>query len=482
MTEIHYKEAAGYIEGLAENGFSTVFLIYGEEYLYKSVFQSLLDRMVPKEKRSLGYEPVDGESERISDVIERLNTFSLMPGRKVVGLSDSKIFYSKSDEAAILTKAKDAFDEDDKRKASGYLKSLLSVKNIGFSAVLTEKGKKALKFVETFGNDDTWLKNLVAYCIDNGIEIPALADNAKVLSDAIEKGFPDDHHLIITAELIDKRKTLFKTIQANGVIIDCSVPKGDRKADKDQQAAVLRENTSLLLSKAGKQIAPDAYRYLLEMTGFDLRTFTDNLERLINYTGQRNTITAEDAAALTKRTKQDPIYELSGAVAERNLEKSLFYVGSLLKNSIFPLQILATIVNQVRRLLIARDFIETLPKGTWRKGMDYNSFRSQIMPVVKDYDAATKNSVEEREKNLAVEEPAGKKAKKKKITTDVILAKNPNSPYPVYLLLQNAEKYSMASLINAVEHLKNADRRLKSTGEDARLVIDDTLINICKQQ
>ena len=480
MTDIHYKEAAGYIDGLGDNAFAPVFLIYGEEYLYKSVFETLLDKMVPKEKRSLGFEPVDGETERISDVIERLNTFSLMPGRKVVAISDSKIFFSKNDEAAILTKAKDAFDDDDKRKAAGYLRSLLSVKNIDFQSVLTEKGKKAVKFTETFGSDDGWLKSLVVYCTDNGIEIPPSADNAKILSDAIEKGFPDDHHLIITAELIDKRKSLFKTIQANGVIIDCSVPKGDRKADKDQQAAVLRENTNLLLSKAGKQIAPDAYRYLLEMTGFDLRTFTDNLERLISYTGQRNTITAQDAAALTKRTKQDPIYELSGAIAERNLQKSLFYAGSLLDNAVFPLQILATIVNQVRRLLIARDFIETLPAGKWRRGMDYNGFRNQIMPLVKEYDAATKLRIDEREKSLEVEDKSGKKTKKKKVTTDVILAKNPSSPYPVFLLLQNAEKYSVDSLINALEHLKNADRRFKSTGEDARLVIDDTLINICK--
>ncbi len=480
MTDIHYKEATGYIDGLGDNAFAPVFLIYGEEYLYKSVFEAILNKMVPKEKRSLGYEPVDGDAERISGVIERLNTFSLMPGRKVVAISDSKIFFSKNDEAAILTKAKDAFDEDDKRKAAGYLRSLLSVKNLDFSNVLTEKGKKAVKFTETFGSDDAWLKSLSDYCTDNGIKIPPSTDNAKVLSDAIEKGFPDDHHLIITAELIDKRKGLFKTIQANGVIIDCSVPKGDRKADKDQQAAVLRENTSRLLTKAGKQIAPDAYRYLLEMTGFDLRTFTDNLERLISYTGQRSNITVQDAAALTRRTKQDPIYELSGAIAERNLEKSLFYAGSLLDNAVFPLQILATLVNQIRRLLIARDFIETVSNGKWRRGMDYNGFRNQIMPLIKDYDAATKQHIEQREMSLMLEEKSGKKSKKKKTTTDVILAKNPNSPYPVFLLLQNAEKYSTDSLINALDHLKNADRRLKSTGEDARLVIDDTLIKICK--
>ena len=481
MSEINYKNSNDYIAQIDINQLAPVYLIYGEEYLYKSVFEALLDKIIPKEKRSFGYEPADGESESISDVIEKLNTFSLMSGKKVVSLCDSKIFYSKRDDAAILTKAKSAFESEDNTKASRYLISLLSVAGLDFEGVLSEKGKKAIKFHENFGNDDSWLKDIVNYCLAGQLTIPESTDSAKILSAAIENGIPDDHNLIITADLIDKRKSLFNTIKNNGIIINCSVPKGDRKADKDQQHAVLRENTNIILSKAGKQIDPAAYQYLYEMTGFDLRTFTDNLEKLVGYTGQNKRITLNDAKSLLRRTKQDPIYELSGAVAERNLEKSLFFTGTLLKNSIYPLQILATIVNQIRRLLIAKDFLTNLPQGKWRNGMDYNSFRTNIMPLIKERDALIITEIEEREKRFILDAASDKKGRKKKITSDVILAKNPNSPYPVYLLVKNSERYSIDELVMSLDFLKNADRRLKSTGEDARLILDDLLIEVCSQ-
>lgn len=479
MSEINYKNSNDYIAQIDINQLAPVYLIYGEEYLYKSVFKALLDKIIPKEKRSFGYEPADSESESISDVIEKLNTFSLMSGKKVVSLCDSKIFYSKRDDAAILTKVKSAFDNEDKTKASKYLISLLSVTGLDFEGILTEKGKKAIKFHESFGNDDSWLKDIVSFSQAQQLNIPESTDNAKILKAAVENGFPDDHHLIITADLIDKRKSLFNTIKSTGVIINCSVPKGDRKADKDQQNEVLRENTNIILSKAGKQIEPAAYQYLYEMTGFDLRTFTGNLEKLVGYTGQNNRITLNDAKSLLRRTKQDPIYELSGAIAERNLEKSLFFTGTLLKNSIYPLQILATIVNQIRRLLIAKDFITTIPKGKWRNGIDYNSFRASVMPLIKERDTLIVDKIEEREKRFIVGDQSEKKGRKKKITTDIILAKNPNSPYPVYLLIRNSERYSLDELVMSLDTLKNADRRLKSTGEEARLILDDLIIKIC---
>lgn len=481
MSEINYKDVNEYLAGTGEDDFATVYLIYGEEYLYKSVFESLLDRMIPPEKRSFGYEPADSESESLSEVIEKLNTFSLMPGRKVVSLCESKIFFSKNDEAAILSKTKTAADTGDTTKASKFLISLLSVTGLDYTTVLTEKGKKSIKFAETAGDDDQWLKDLVGHCLDQKVKIPESGDSAKILKEAIENGFPDNHHLIITTDLVDKRKSLFNTIKKNGIIINCSVPKGDRKADKDQQNAVLRENTTRILSKTGKQIDPAAYNYLCEMTGFDLRTFTGNLEKLISYSGEKGRISLDDARSLLRRTKQDPVYELSGAVAERNLEKALFYTGNLLKNSIYPLQILATVVNQVRRLLIAKDFIAGLPQGRWRRGMDYTGFRNTVMPLVKENDSLIKQKIEEREKRFEAPESTGRKTKKKKASTDIILAKNPNSPYPVYLLIQNSERYTLDELIMALEALKNADRRLKSTGEDARLVLDDTLIQICRK-
>ena len=44
------------------------------------------------------------------------------------------------------------------------------------------------------------------------------------------------------------------------------------------------------------------------MTGFDLRTFINNLEKLIAYTGERKNITKDDVKSVLERTRIDPIY------------------------------------------------------------------------------------------------------------------------------------------------------------------------------
>lgn len=483
MSEINHKDFRKYLDGLSEETFSPVYLIHGEEYLCKSAFDDLLNSIVPPSKRSLNYEPVDEESEGINDVIERLNTFSLMPGLKVVSLCDSRLFHSKKEGGAIIEKAKSAFDKDDKKKAAKYLGSVLSNSGLSFEDVKTDKGKTGIGYSDSFSDDGKWMDELAEYSITNGIQVPQSVDSSKILKDALEKGLPERHHLIITADLVDKRKSLFDTIKKTGVVVNCSVPKGDRKVDKDQQAAVLRESIERILAGSGKELEPRAFKYLSEITGFDIRTFAGNLEKLVNYAGKRSRITYDDVKSLINRTKQDPIYELSGAVAERNLENALFYTGTLLNNSVYPLQVLATLVNQFRRLLLAKNFISGLPVGVWRNGMDYNSFRTKVMPHVKEYDALTKKRIEERDHLLAP--PAGnekKGKKKKKSSTDLILAKNPSSPYPVYLLAMNSCRYSMDELMEVYEILSKADRRLKSTGEDPKLILEDVIIRICRKK
>lgn len=480
MAELNYKNLETYISDPGKDGFSPVFLIYGEEYLIKNAFESLLDSIVPKSKRSFGYEPADEDTESMADVIERLNTFSMMSGSKVVSLCDSKIFHSKQDLSALLKKCKSACDDGNRKKASGYLNSLLALSGVAADEAKTEKGKEELNYSDSFQDDGAWFDDLVEFLKENPFKSKGITDPVQLLTEAIEKGFPKKHHLVITTDVVDKRKRLYTVIKDTGVVIDCSVPQGERKADKDAKESILRDHLDRILKHSGKRLNPDAYRYLCEMTGFDLRTFTGNLEKLITYCGDRPSITLGDAKDLLRRTKQDPIYELSGAVAERNLESALFYTKSLLENAIFPLQILATIVNQLRRLILAKDFLMSLPQGRFRGMPDYNGFKSSMMPFVKEYDKTLQERVIERETALAQEPETGKKPKKIKSDTDLILAKNPNSPYPVYLLIGNANRYTIEELIRAHALANDADVRLKSTGEKPKLILEDLLFKILR--
>lgn len=492
MAEIHYRELERYLKNQAGNGLSPVFLIHGEEYLYKTAFQTVLDILVPASQRSFAYEQADEDSESMPDIIERLNTFSMMSGAKVVGLPDSRIFYSRQDQDAAFKKIRAAWDKGDRKKAAVMLGSLMSQAQVELDEALSEKSRDDLKYDDSFDDGGAFLSEVVTFIRDSGLSLKKNEDPLKLLKDAIDKGFPENHHLIITTDVVDKRKSLYTAIRDQGLVVDCSVPKGDRKADRDSQDQVLKDAMAAILSKNGKTMEPAAYACLCDMTGFDIRTFTGNLEKLIAYTGDRTAITLADARQLVQRSKQDPIYELSGAIAERDLSKALFYTASLLGSGAFPLQILATIANQLRRLLVARDFLDGLPRGKWRNGMDFNSFKTSILPYIREYDLKNQRNLEAREALLteavtdisrsvsAIGEKKAKKDKKGKTETDLILARNPNSPYPVYLLLVNSGRYDLNDLYTAVEMTYKADMRLKSSGESPRLVLDDLILRICR--
>ncbi len=491
MSVINYKKLKKYLEDLGKDAFALVYLIYGEELLYKTVFEELLNALIPGSKRTLNYDPIDGADENIHEVIERINTFSLLPGGKVVAIRDSRIFYSKHDENRLLEKAKEAYDDNDILKSAKYFISFLGLLNLSYDDVSkTDRIEKLKLNFGKFGNGK-WQDKIISYCLDNSLTIPAGKDDAETLQKAIEKGFPNGNHLIITTDMVDKRRSLFKIINEKGMIVDCSVPKGDRKADKIAQEAVLDERMKTILTQSGKEIDKSVYPALCEMTGFNLRTFSDNLEKLINYIGDRKKITISDVESVLKRTKLDPIYELTNSVTDRNIENSLFYLNSLLSGGDIdhPLQLLAAITNQIRKLLVIKDFVESSLDGSWNAGVSFNHFQRSIMPMIKKHDELLLQQMEDWEKALSEDvvtgdqKPQKKKTKKKsKSVTDLLIAKNPNNPYPVYKMMQKSVQFSKQDLLASMEHLSKADLRLKTTGQNPKLILEEAIFFICQSK
>ena len=109
MSEINYKALKAYLKETPGKDLLPVYLIFGEESLFKTAFNSLLDALLPESKRGFNYDPMDGTDENIQPVIERMNTFSLLSGPKVIALLESRIFYAKQDYAKLFEKAKEAF-------------------------------------------------------------------------------------------------------------------------------------------------------------------------------------------------------------------------------------------------------------------------------------------------------------------------------------------------------------------------------------
>lgn len=233
---------------------------------------------------------------------------------------------------------------------------------------------------------------------------------------------------------------------------------------------------------------------MYEMTGFDLGTFSNNLHKLVSYVGKRKKITVNDVESALERTKKDPVYELSNAIANRNIEMTLFFLDSLLTVDKFhPLQALAVLTNQIRKLLLVKGFTESSYGNDWDAWVGFGylkgewpttDFKSFIIPAIQKHDCELLDQIKSWETQEADDQSTTKKVKKKKDKTmsDLIIVKNPNSPIPVYKLLQNSERFTKDELLAAFEILSEADKLLKSTRQNPKLILEQAIIRICRKE
>ena len=490
MSEIQYKDLDHYLKDLKENkkakGVAPVYLLYGEALLYKNALEILLNALLPEKNRSFNYDALDGTNCRIEEVVERINTYSLLAETKVVAVCDSNIFYTKQNEGQLLQKAKEAYDNQNIKEAAKLLLSLLGILNLTFDDVSETNRVKSLKLDSEKSSDHDWLDKVIKFCKENNLFIPSGKDDVDILQQAIENEFPKGNHLVITTDMVDKRRKLFKIIKKTGMIIDCSVPKGDRKADKIAQEAVLSERMKALLDRYEKSMNKEAYWTMYEMTGFDIGTFSDNLEKLISYVGDRKQITVEDIVFVLKRTKKDPIYELTNAIADRDIDKSLFFLNSLLMESFHPLQILSSMTNQIRKLLVVRDFMESPHGSSWNAEMQFAQFKNNVMASILSYNKELLDQIEEWDDMISGDTDEDvqrnkkeREIKKPKPNTDLEI---PDNPYPVYLMLKKSDKFTKNELIDDIELLSYADYRLKTTKLSPKTILEEVILKICITQ
>ncbi|RJQ81941.1 MAG: hypothetical protein C4519_08350 [Desulfobacteraceae bacterium] len=477
MPEISHLQLSDYLlqpEGLTA---TAVYLIHGEPMLVEQCAEPLIEKLLNGALREISCEVMEGAAENILDAIERMNTYALSAGLKIVWFKEARLFDSGGNQQRLVDQIREALESDHlERAAKGFL-TLCA--RLGVDTHSARQGPPAgLELLQSAVGEDGIVR-LSTYCHECGWSAAASDDYLQALELAIQKGFPQQHYLVITtAAKVPKNRKFYKIIQARGLIIDCNIPQGERRADKLAQEAVLRRILADCLDKSGKRMGPALFATLSQLTGFDPPTFRDNVEKLIDYAGKRNEITAADVEAVVRRTKSDPLFELTNAVAERNLINALFYLHTLLNSGWHALQILAALANQIRKLIVAKDFATSVPGRSWRSGMAYPQFQNEVLPAVQAYDAQVDEQMHRWTENASATESKGSPGAKKD-GFDLALASNPGNAYPLYQTLLKSENFQLSELVQAMIDLNQTDGLLKSTGQDPAVLMKKLLMAIC---
>jgi DNA polymerase-3 subunit delta len=454
MAEINHRELEGVLKAIRKGELSPVYLLYGDDFLYKSASKTIIDGLIPKSDRVLNYEVVDGHAENIYDTVERLNTFPMFPRRKVIAVQESRIFVSKKDAEGIFAKAQGFIEENEHQKAALYFCDALAlagwslddVKDGAWRHISATDWEKRLGFKRDVEALD-WLDDVIKYAVDQKISPPAYQDDLSILENQLKQGFPADNILVVTTSFVDKRRTLYKTMKKIGTVIDCSVPSGTRGSDQKAQLNLFRMKAESILKEHGKSMDDVSLSALLDRTGYELRRFIGELEKVIHYAGKRKRITVSDVQAVSERTREDPLYELGNAIGEREAEQSLTILLNLLENNYHSLQLIAAIANHMRKLILAKDFIRSGHARGWRSSLRYPAFQKMILPEIK------------------------------KCATDGFMTTA--HPFVVYKTLLQAENFEFEELLQAMSFLLDAEGRLKLSPPSPRIVMEQLILKIC---
>jgi DNA polymerase-3 subunit delta len=292
-----------------------------------------------------------------------------------------------------------------------------------------------------------WLSGIVAFCHREQVAIPSETGGDQTLNEAISGNIPQGSHLVLISDIVDKRKRLYKTIKQRGVVLDCSVPQGTRKADERVRMAIFSRHAEEALSAVGKKAGPGVVEALYDKTGANLRAFDGEIKKLVAFVGDKGRVERDDVTRAVEKTRQDPIYELGNAISERDLSKALVYVDSLLAGDFHPLQILSAVTNQIRRLILAKDLVNALMGGKWDDRMNYRRFEQTLWPKAKTIDEGV------HVRNM--------------------------HPYVLYKTLASAGNYTHEELAAALGAMLDADKTLKSGGTTGKLVLERAVVNTC---
>lgn len=428
---------------------ASVYLIIGDPCLTLPVHRQLIEALLPPENRDLTWEQVDGEIEEVPTLVERLRTFPLFPGPKVVSVRNLGLLDPQEDRKSLLEKAREAWEKGEEGRSRRLLARIWSESGASLKALggqdAESRRNQCLQALGDLheGTAPEWLQKALDTW-DQG-PYPETSGPAELLEKAFQEGLPSGHVLVLINEKVGRQKKIFRFLEKTGVLLDQTIKTGNKK----EQTAAFKQYLRELLARERKTIAPEAEALLLERLGWEPGLLAMEVGKLAVYSGERGRITRDDVVLLVGVSREEPFYELTAALGEKNPPAALRILQRLWEQGFHPLAILSGVTNAFRRLLVAREWLDdSQPAGpsAWK---DYSSFRQHILP------------------RLQKNPPPGPWSHLQ--------------PYALFTLLNSARLFSPGESYRALQALQRMDRRLKTTGVEARPLLEDFILTRCRK-
>jgi DNA polymerase-3 subunit delta len=423
-----------------------VYLLDGDAFLALRAARSLCDLLVPQAQRSLNLVELDAAASP-AEVATELTTRGLFSaGRKVVLVQEPAFLTSKEDVEASLQKAGEMWGEGRQREAARRLLALVAKAGFRAEDLVPEPGaapkkhgdKLARELRKEFGF--TLDEEALAFVAEAGRfaverDMKAAKDDSGALDEALARGLPPGHVLLVAAGKVDGRLPLVKKLAAAGRRVTVAVDREPSFGGK----VILGPTVTMLLAGTGKKADAGAVARLAECVEGDARTLGQELQKLVAFVGDRQVITADDVDEVVTRSAEDPFFALGSAVEERRLEAALAIVERSVGGGGSPHMLLASLAGTVRRLLLEKERARAVVGE--RRLTSPRDWEARVFPTI----------------------PPAEVGKKK--------------PFGFWMKYQASTRFARGELLEGLVALHEADVAMKS-GQDGRLKLERVLVGL----
>jgi DNA polymerase III subunit delta len=421
----------------------SVMLVFGDDYQVQDACRAIVNLLIPADGRALNLERYDGTSASWEQIEASLATPPFLAGKKVLWIEKAPYFLSREQKGELGAKVLQLWNEGQRDEASRLLVDWLIFE--GWTQPRWEELDAAslADLAATLAGDDQESREMaeaaLIYCRTKGLELrQQRGAEGHRLEELMEHGLPPWSFLLMTAFQVDRRTRLYKRLEEIGGVLGL-VAERDRSGKVSREA--LMEFANQQLRGAGKTIEPRAREMILARASQELRSLNQELEKLLLYVGDRPSIGFHDVEIMVADRGEGWVFDLTRAIASRDTVASLAQLSRLLAQGEHPLKLLATLAAEMRKLISARQLMDTELRGMWRRGMSYEQFQNSVLK--KDGPLLTRN------------------------------------PYADYMCFQRADRFSLDELALHMRRIFETDLRLKSSGSPPRLALERLILGMC---
>ncbi len=167
------------------------------------------------------------------------------------------------------------------------------------------------------------------------------------LADYIPK-IPDTSVMIFVEEKVDARLKQTKAAKNTGSVTEFT----------DLSESELRKWVLSRVGREHRQITANALDMFIERCGSDLWQVSNELEKVISYTYDKDGIRKEDVDAVCPPPPEDKVFNMINAIFDNDIQGALHYYKDLLALRSEPRNILGLIREQFRLMLHAKEMSE----------------------------------------------------------------------------------------------------------------------------